>query len=63
MFDGGIVDIIIIEDEYFVYVIVKDEGEGIFEKVLNWIGELFLMIKEKGMGFGLMVIFNIIENY
>lgn len=61
--DGGTVDIIITEDEHSVHVTVKDEGEGIPEKVLNRIGEPFLTTKEKGTGLGLMVTFNIIENH
>ncbi|MEC1626233.1 sporulation kinase KinA [Bacillus mojavensis] len=61
--DGGTVDIIVTEDEHSVHVTVKDEGEGIPEKVLNRIGEPFLTTKEKGTGLGLMVTFNIIENH
>lgn len=61
--DGGTVDIIVTEDKHSVHVTVKDEGEGIPEKVLNRIGEPFLTTKEKGTGLGLMVTFNIIENH
>ncbi|KAA6453769.1 PAS domain-containing protein [Bacillus atrophaeus] len=61
--DGGTVEIDTTEDEHSVHVTIKDEGEGIPEKVLKRIGEPFLTTKEKGTGLGLMVTFNIIENH
>ncbi|MED4787443.1 PAS domain-containing protein [Bacillus atrophaeus] len=61
--DGGTVEIGTTEDEHSVHVTIKDEGEGIPEKVLKRIGEPFLTTKEKGTGLGLMVTFNIIENH
>ncbi|WP_406621799.1 PAS domain-containing protein [Bacillus atrophaeus] len=61
--DGGTVEIDTTEDEHSVHVTIKDEGEGIPEKVLKRIGEPVLTTKEKGTGLGLMVTFNIIENH
>ncbi|MCY8950272.1 PAS domain-containing protein [Bacillus atrophaeus] len=61
--DGGTVEIDTTEDEHSVHVTIKDEGEGIPEKVLKRIGEPFLTTKEKGTGLGLMVTFNIIKNH
>lgn len=34
-----------------------------FEDKLKCFGELFYMIKDRGMGFGLMVSYKIIEEY
>ncbi|WP_226682593.1 ATP-binding protein [Sutcliffiella horikoshii] len=47
----------------FVNLVIKDEGEGIAEEVINKVGQPFFTTKEKGTGLGLMVSMKIIENH
>ncbi|WP_050180032.1 ATP-binding protein [Domibacillus robiginosus] len=46
-----------------VEIIIKDEGKGMPESVLKKLGEPFYSTKEDGTGLGLMVCFNIVEQY
>ncbi len=49
--------------EGFVHLLIKDEGTGIPEEVINKVGQPFFTTKEQGTGLGLMVSMKIIENH
>ncbi|WP_309088435.1 ATP-binding protein [Domibacillus sp.] len=46
-----------------VEIVITDEGKGMPESVLKKLGEPFYSTKEDGTGLGLMVCFNIVEQY
>ncbi|WP_052712139.1 ATP-binding protein [Domibacillus indicus] len=46
-----------------VQIVIEDEGKGMPETVLKKLGEPFYTTKEDGTGLGLMVCFNIVEQY
>lgn len=49
------------EENGFVVIHIKDNGEGMDEEVLSRLGEPYFSRKTKGTGLGLMVTFRIIE--
>ena len=60
---GGTIQLRFEKAEGFIFVHVKDEGEGIPKEALKKIGEPFYTTKEKGTGLGLMITYKIIENH
>ncbi|MGP1907198.1 PAS domain S-box protein [Metabacillus sp. JX24] len=60
---GGAIQLRFEKAEGFIFVHVKDEGEGIPKEALKKIGEPFYTTKEKGTGLGLMITYKIIENH
>ncbi|WP_052728257.1 ATP-binding protein [Domibacillus tundrae] len=63
MEDGGIIRASVRPDGETVQVIIEDEGKGMPEHILQKLGEPFYSTKEDGTGLGLMVCFNIVEQY
>ncbi|MBE4906441.1 MEDS domain-containing protein [Bacillus luteolus] len=63
MESGGIINIRVTNLRETVKVQVIDQGSGIPEELIKKIGEPFYTTKEKGTGIGLMVCYQIIENY
>ncbi|WP_066059495.1 sensor histidine kinase [Robertmurraya korlensis] len=47
----------------FVEINVKDYGQGMTEKEIESLGTPFYSLKSKGTGLGMMICFNIAENY
>ncbi len=60
---GGTIILQITEMKESVQIQVIDQGCGIPEDLIDKIGEPFYTTKEKGTGIGLMVCYQIIENY
>ncbi|MNI77543.1 Sporulation kinase E [compost metagenome] len=58
---GGLIKILVEEDDRKAVVRVIDQGEGISKERLKKLGEPFYTNKEKGTGLGLMVCQRIIE--
>lgn len=50
-------------DPEYVWIEIKDEGNGIPKEIMGRLGEPFYTLKEKGTGLGLMVCFRIIEEH
>ncbi|OES46651.1 hypothetical protein BA724_00920 [Domibacillus iocasae] len=63
MENGGVIRASVRLYEDKVHVKIEDEGKGMPEHVLKKIGEPFYSTKEDGTGLGLMVCFNIVEQY
>ncbi len=63
MESGGNINIRVTNLRETVKVQVIDQGSGIPEELIKKIGEPFYTTKEKGTGIGLMVCYQIIENY
>ncbi len=61
--DGGKITIQTETVDGFVHLMIKDEGTGIPEEVINKVGQPFFTTKEQGTGLGLMVSMKIIENH
>ncbi|MEI5905918.1 PAS domain S-box protein [Bacillus spongiae] len=60
---GGSITIHFIEEEDFIHISIKDEGEGIPKEKISKLGEPFYTTKERGTGLGLMVSFKIIKEH
>lgn len=63
MNDGGVIYTSVRAQDGQIVMAVQDEGKGIPESVMEKIGEPFYSTKESGTGLGLMVCFNIVEQY
>ncbi|OLN22198.1 hypothetical protein BTO30_10635 [Domibacillus antri] len=63
MNDGGVIRASAQIKDQFIVICIEDEGKGIQESVLERLGEPFYSTKEDGTGLGLMVCFNIVEQY
>ena len=61
--DGGKITIHTQVGDGYVNLVIKDEGYGIPEEVINKVGQPFFTTKEQGTGLGLMVSMKIIENH
>ncbi|MGD6780481.1 ATP-binding protein [Sutcliffiella horikoshii] len=61
--DGGKITIDTQVVDGYVNLVIKDEGNGIPEEVINKVGQPFFTTKEQGTGLGLMVSMKIIENH
>ncbi|WP_404470001.1 ATP-binding protein [Sutcliffiella horikoshii] len=61
--DGGKITIHTQVVDGYVNLVIKDEGYGIPEEVINKVGQPFFTTKEQGTGLGLMVSMKIIENH
>jgi len=59
----GKVDIILENDDKYLIVKIKDDGEGIEKEHLSQIFNPFFTTKEKGTGLGLSIAFKIIEQH
>ncbi|GIN64122.1 hypothetical protein J27TS8_41150 [Robertmurraya siralis] len=63
MENGGNIILYVMEIKESIQIQVIDQGCGIPKELLDKIGEPFYTTKEKGTGIGLMVCYQIIENY
>lgn len=63
MENGGVIHVSARLSGDKVQVVIQDEGKGMPESVLKKLGEPFYSTKEDGTGLGLMVCFNIVEQY
>lgn len=63
MENGGVIHVSARLSEDKVQVVIQDEGKGMPESVLKKLGEPFYSTKADGTGLGLMVCFNIVEQY
>jgi two-component system sporulation sensor kinase A len=63
MENGGNIVLHVMEIKESIQIQVMDQGCGIPKELLDKIGEPFYTTKEKGTGIGLMVCYQIIENY
>ncbi|WP_053073812.1 ATP-binding protein [Bacillus sp. LL01] len=61
--DGGKITIQTEIVDGFAHLLIRDEGTGIPEEVVNKVGQPFFTTKEQGTGLGLMVSMKIIENH
>ncbi|MDW8002788.1 MAG: ATP-binding protein [Deltaproteobacteria bacterium] len=58
---GGRIEIQLEKDKTYLVLTVKDTGKGMAEKVKKQIFNPFYTTKEKGMGLGLFIVYNIIK--
>lgn len=61
--DGGNIKVHSYMDHNHVKIDVTDNGKGIPDHILKYLGEPFYTTKEKGSGIGLMVCYNLIEKH
>ncbi|MDQ0273456.1 PAS domain-containing sensor histidine kinase [Cytobacillus purgationiresistens] len=62
--DGdGIISVDLQHENHFAVIVVKDNGIGISNKLLERLGEPFYSSKEKGTGLGLTVSFKIVQSH
>jgi len=61
--DGGNIDIDIEKKEGFVFLHIKDSGEGVSDDSMKKIWAPFFTTKEKGTGLGLGIVRNIIRSH
>ncbi|MEW9698246.1 PAS domain S-box protein [Paenibacillus sp. SI8] len=61
---GGQIHILLQDEGYgHIRIVIKDEGDGIPDEVLERLGEPFYTTKEKGTGLGMMITHKIIEDH
>lgn len=53
----------IFEEQLVLVIELNDNGLGIFSDVLDYVFELFFMIKMKGIGLGLVIVKRLIDVY
>ncbi|MBA4416634.1 MAG: hypothetical protein C0392_01795 [Syntrophus sp. (in: bacteria)] len=58
---GGVITIEIKEKEQYALIIVRDSGAGMSEEVRKNIFNPFFTTKDKGVGLGLFIVYNIIQ--
>ncbi|MGG3449836.1 ATP-binding protein [Domibacillus aminovorans] len=63
MNDGGVIHTSVSAQNGLIVIVIQDEGKGIPDSIMEKIGEPFYSTKDSGTGLGLMVCFNIVEQY
>ncbi len=63
MNDGGVIHTSVGAQNGLIVIVIQDEGKGIPNSIMEKIGEPFYSTKDSGTGLGLMVCFNIVEQY
>ena len=61
--NGGRLSISTYLDDPKIQLVIKDQGSGFTEEVLNNIGSPFLTTKENGTGLGLSVCYSIVAHH
>ncbi|WP_335870199.1 PAS domain S-box protein [Bacillus sp. 2205SS5-2] len=60
---GGMIYIRLSQENEWIHISIRDEGEGIPKEKISKLGEPFYTTKERGTGLGLMVSFKIIKEH
>lgn len=63
MDNGGVIHTSVCGQDGQTVIVIQDEGKGIPDSMMKKIGEPFYSTKDSGTGLGLMVCFNIVEQY
>lgn len=61
--DGGEIHVEIGSSDNMIEILIKDEGEGVPDNILEKIWDPFFTTKEKGTGLGLGIVKNIIQSH
>ena len=60
---GKSVSVVANRKKNFIVIKIMDEGNGMSEEEVKYLGSPFYSLKSKGTGLGLMICFNIVEKY